>query len=72
MKRVLLAAALAALTIPVHAASSDQWFGDGLPWYQHPCGIQAFAKYGRDDSAAVRHAYYVTLRDPSQCSKLFP
>ena len=20
----------------------------------------------------VRHAYYVTLRDPSQCSKLFP
>jgi len=72
MKRVLLAAALAALTLPLHAASSDQWFYDGLPWYQHPCGISAFEKYGHDDSPAVRHAYYATLRDPSQCSKLFP
>jgi hypothetical protein len=72
MKRALLAAALAALTIPVHAGSSDLWFGDGLPWYRHPCGIEAFAKYGQVDSPAVRHAYYVTLQDPSQCSKLFP
>ena len=72
MKKLLFAAALASLAVTAQANSSDQWFGDGLPWYQHPCGIQAFAKYGRDDSAAVRHAYYVTLRDPSQCSKLFP
>jgi hypothetical protein len=72
MKRILLAATLAALTLPVQAASSDEWFYEGLAWYQHPCGMQAFAKYGHDDSPAVRHAYYVTLRDPSQCSKLFP
>ncbi len=72
MKKALLAAALAALTLPVHAASSDQWFGDGLPWYQHPCGLHAFAKYGHDDSPGVRHAYEVTKNDPSQCSKLFP
>jgi hypothetical protein len=71
MKKVLLAA-LAALAIPVHAASSDLWFGDGVPWYEHPCGLRAFGKYGSDDSPEVRHAYYVTLRDPSQCEKLFP
>jgi hypothetical protein len=72
MKRTLLAAALAALTIPVHAASDDLWFYDGLPWYEHPCGMQAFAKYGHDDSPAVRRAYEITKQDPSQCSKLFP
>ncbi|HYR34907.1 MAG TPA: hypothetical protein VEQ87_11490 [Burkholderiales bacterium] len=72
MKRLLFAAAFASLAVTAHANSSDQWFGDGLPWYRHPCGIEAFAKYGRDDSPAVRHAYYVTLRDPAQCSKLFP
>jgi len=72
MKRILLAGALAALAIPVQAASSDQWFYDGMPWYEHPCGLSAFAKYGHDDSPAVRHAYEITKHDPSQCSKLFP
>jgi hypothetical protein len=72
MKRLLLAAALAALAVPTFAASSDQWFYVGLPWYEHPCGLRAFAKYGYDDSPAVRHAYEVTKRDPSQCERLFP
>lgn len=72
MKRMLLAAALASLAVSAHAASSDQWFYDGLPWYEHPCGIAAFAEYGHDDSFAVRHAYEITKRDPSQCAKLFP
>jgi len=71
MKKLWLAAALAALTLPAHAAS-DLWFGHALPWYAHPCGLQAFAKYGRDDSAEVRRAYQITLRDPSQCERLFP
>jgi hypothetical protein len=72
VKRILLVAALASLAVPALADSSDQWFYDRLPWYEHPCGLKAFAKYGHDDSPAVVHAYYVTLRDPSQCSKLFP
>jgi hypothetical protein len=73
MKRILLAAALASLAVSAHAGEdSDLWFGDGVAWYQHPCGLRAFAKYGQDDSPAVRRAYYITLRDPSQCSKLFP
>jgi hypothetical protein len=72
MKRLLFAAALAALAVSAHAGSSDNWFYDGVPWYEHPCGMNAFAKYGHDDSPEVRHAYYTTLRDPSQCSKLFP
>ncbi len=72
MKRLLLAAALASLTIPAQAASSDLWFYDGLPWYQHPCGLRAFAKYGHDTSPEVRHAYEITKHDPSQCEKLFP
>jgi len=71
MKQLLLAAALAALTLPAQAAS-DLWFGHGLPWYAHPCGLQAFAKYGRDDSPGVRRAYEITLHDPSQCERLFP
>jgi hypothetical protein len=72
MKRILFAAALAGAAVSAFANTSDQWFGDGMPWYRHPCGLRAFAKYGHDDSAAVRHAYFVTQRDPSQCSKLFP
>ena len=72
MKRLLLAAALASLAPSSHAGSADQWFGSRLPWYQHPCGMQAFAKYGHDQSPQVLHAYEVTQRDPSQCSKLFP
>ncbi len=72
MKRLLLAATLASLSLSTQAGSADQWFGHGLPWYQHPCGLQAFGKYGHDASPAVIHAYEVTKRDPSQCSTLFP
>jgi len=72
MKRLLLAAALASLALPTFAGSSDQWFGEGLPWYMHPCGLQAFAKYGREDTPGVRRAYEITQRDPSQCERLFP
>ena len=72
MKRLLLAVALATVALSTQASSNDQWFYDGLPWYEHPCGMEAFAKYGRSHSPRVRHAYQVTLRDPSQCSKLFP
>ena len=72
MKRLLLAAALASLTLTSHAGSSDQWFGHGVSWYEHPCGMQAFAKYGHDSSPQVIRAYAITLRDPAQCSTLFP
>jgi hypothetical protein len=71
---MFVAAVLAVLAIPAHAGkdSTDHWFGTGLAWYEHPCGLRAFAKYGQDDRPEVRNAYYATLRDPSQCSKLFP
>jgi len=72
MKRLLFAAALASLSLSTQAGSNDQWFYDGLPWYEHPCGMDAFAKYGHSRSPRVRRAYEVTLRDPSQCSVLFP
>jgi len=32
----------------------------------------AFAKYGEDDTPAVRQAYFLTQKDPGLCSKLFP
>ena len=72
MKRLLFAAALASLSLSTQAGSNDQWFYDGLPWYEHPCGLQAFDKYGHDDSPAVRRAYELTKRHPEQCSALFP
>ena len=72
MKILFFAVALASLAVPTLAASNDQWFYDGLPWYAHPCGLSAFAKYGRDTSPEVRRAYELTKRDPSQCEKLFP
>ena len=74
MKGMFVAAVLAALVIPAHAGelTDDHWFGNGLAWYEHPCGVQAFAKYGHDDTPAVRDAYNITRRDPLQCSKLFP
>jgi membrane-associated protease RseP (regulator of RpoE activity) len=72
MKKVLLAAALASAAFSAHAASSDQWFYDGMAWYEHPCGGRAFAKYGHDDSPAVRHAYEITKHDSAQCEELFP
>jgi opacity protein-like surface antigen len=75
MKRIFVAAVLAALALPAHAdadAADEHWFGDGLAWYEHPCGLSAFAKYGHDDRPQVRRAYEITRRDPSQCAKLFP
>ncbi|HZE60031.1 MAG TPA: hypothetical protein VE085_05705 [Burkholderiales bacterium] len=72
MKRRFLAAMLASLSLSTQAASGDEWFGRLLPWYQRPCGLQAFAAYGHDNSPEVFRAYEVTKRDPSQCSALFP
>jgi hypothetical protein len=74
MKKIFVAAALAVLAIPAHAdeGSDDHWFRTGLAWYEHPCGLRAFAKYGHTDTPEVRKAYEITLRDPAQCSKLFP
>ena len=57
MKTFLLIASLA-LALAASAAhandESDHWFNDGLAWYQHPCGMQAFVKYGKSDSPEVR------------------
>ncbi len=72
MKTVLLAVTLASAAFSAHAASSDQWFYDGMAWYEHPCGVRAFTEYGHDDSPAVRRAYEITKHDPSQCEELFP
>ena len=73
MKRVFLAAALATLMVSAHAEpSTGSWFGYGLAWYEHPCGLRAFAKYGQDDTPAVRRAYEITQHNPELCSKLFP
>jgi opacity protein-like surface antigen len=51
---------------------SEFWFNDGLAWYQHPCGLQAFVKYGGSDTRENRHNYYLALKHPEMCSKLFP
>jgi hypothetical protein len=73
MKRVFVAAVLAALIAPAHADKGDEhWFRTGEAWYQHPCGLQAFAKYGHDDSPEVWRAYEITKQHPELCSKLFP
>ena len=73
MKRLLLAITLAASSLPVFAAESGElWFYDGTPWYAHPCGLRAFAKYGHEKTPAIWQAYLITRRDPSQCEKLFP
>ena len=74
MKTALIAAALAALAVSAHAGedSTDRWFNDGLAWYEHPCGLAAFEKYGQDDSPQVRRAYFLTRHNPALCSKLFP
>ena len=52
-------------------ASPEHWFTTGLAWYQHPCGWDAFVKYGKADSPENRDNYYRTLRQPDLCSKLF-
>ena len=76
MKKVFVLAALAALMVSTRAGAegSDLWFNDGVAWYDHPCGIQAFAKYGRttNPTLEVREAYFRTLHNPELCSKLFP
>ena len=72
MKRILFAAALASLAVSASAASSDLWFYDGMPWYEHACGMRAFALYGHDDLPATHRAYEITKHDPSQCARLFP
>lgn len=75
MKKLLLAAALAALAVPALAdedSADTRWFGVGLAWYEHPCGLDAFDKYGHDDRPEVRRAYEITKQHPEQCAKLFP
>jgi hypothetical protein len=77
MKAMFVAALLAVLAVPVHAAGErsdhdDRWFITGMTWYEHPCGLRAFAKYGHIDTPEVRRAYEITKRDPTQCAKLFP
>jgi hypothetical protein len=52
--------------------STDRWFNEGLAWYEHPCGMRAFDKYGQDDRLEVRHAYELTKHHPELCSKLLP
>jgi len=74
MKRALVAAALAALAVSAQAGedSTDRWFNDGLTWYQHPCGMQAFGQYGQDDRPEVWRAYELTRHHPELCSSLLP
>ena len=72
MKRVFVSAALATLMVSAHAESTDRWFSTGMEWHEHPCGVCAFAKYGEDDTPAVRQAYFLTQKNPELCSKLFP
>ena len=72
MTKLLIAALLAAFAASAQAEGSGRWFIDGVPWFQHPCGLPAYAKYGDDSRAQVRHNYLVTLRNPAMCAKLFP
>ena len=72
MTRLFIAVLLAALGTAVQAESSDRWFIDGLAWYQHPCGIRAFAKYGSDTRPEVRRNYEMAQRNPAMCARLFP
>ena len=76
MKKVFFLAALATLMVSTRAGAeaSDEWFNTGERWYEHPCGLQAYAKYGRtgEPTPAVRDAYFRALKNPELCSKLFP
>lgn len=75
MKRLFIASALALVALTAHANSNsmdDRWFGVGLAWYEHPCGLEAFSKYGNVDTPETRHAYEVTKQHPELCSKMFP
>jgi hypothetical protein len=75
MKRLFVLMSFAVMASAAHAATeSDHWFGSGeaLAWYQHPCGFDAFVKYGKSDTPQNRRNYYITLQHPEMCSKLFP
>ena len=72
MTRVFIAALFLTLTATVQAEPSGHWFNDGMAWYQHPCGLRAYAKYGSDTSAEVRRKYDITRRNPARCAELFP
>jgi hypothetical protein len=74
MKRFFIASALALVALTGHAGedSTDRWFGDGMAWYEHPCGLEAFGKYGELDTPEIRHAYELTKHHPELCSKVFP
>jgi len=73
VKKRYLLAVLALLAGTAHATDeSDRWFKNGLNWYEHPCGMEAFAKYGKVDTPEVRHNYYETLQHPEECRRRFP
>jgi hypothetical protein len=75
MKKVFALLSLAVLATAAYAEpESDHWFGSGetLAWYEHPCGFEAFTKYGNQDTPQNRRNYYITLAHPEMCSKLFP
>ncbi len=45
MKAFFVVASLALAASAAYANDeSDHWFNDGLAWYQHRCGVQAFVK----------------------------
>jgi hypothetical protein len=73
MKRLFAVLALAVFASAAHAEElSDHWFSDGVAYYEHPCGYQAFLKYGKVDTPQNRRNYYLTMEHPEMCSKLFP
>jgi hypothetical protein len=78
MKSLFVASVLALVAVTAHAGedSTDRWFGgEGLAWYEHPCGLRAFSKYGEYDTydtPEARHAYELTKQHPELCAKVFP
>ena len=72
MKRLILAAALASAALSAQAESTDRWFNDGMAWYEHPCGLSAFEKYGQDDKAQLKYRealLHFPGDEPSGCRK---
>jgi hypothetical protein len=73
MKTFALAVLLAAFAPGVYAdPETHRWFGHGAEWYQHPCGLKTFARYGGTDTHEVRQKYKLTREHPERCSELFP
>jgi hypothetical protein len=75
MKKAFALVSLAVLASAAYAhPESDHWFdsGESLAWYEHPCGFEAFVKYGNQDTPQNRANYYITIKHPEMCSKLFP